>query len=64
MSDDDECETETLESNIAVTSSDKQSWSQPLIFLLVMVKKTGKNESNEADTSDGVDYGKTCGTAI
>jgi len=33
-------------------------------FLLVVVKKTGKNESNEADTSDGFDDGKTCGTKI
>jgi hypothetical protein len=33
-------------------------------FLLVTVIKTGKNESNEAGTSDGFDDGKTCGTKI
>lgn len=33
-------------------------------FLLMTVKKTGKNESNEADTCDGFDDGKACGTKI
>jgi hypothetical protein len=32
--------------------------------LLVMVKKTGKNESNEADTSNGFNDGKTSGTKV
>jgi len=32
VSDNGERETGTLESNITVASSDKQSWSQPLIF--------------------------------
>jgi hypothetical protein len=30
----------------------------------VTVKKIGKNESNEADTSDGFDDGKIWGTKI
>jgi hypothetical protein len=29
-----------------------------------MVKKTGKNESNEADTIAGFDDGKICATKI
>jgi hypothetical protein len=33
-------------------------------FLLVTVKKKSKNESTEADTSDGFDDGKICGTKI
>jgi len=32
VSDDGECETETVENDITVASSEKQSWSQPLIF--------------------------------
>lgn len=32
VSADDVCETETLGSDITIASSDKQSWSQPLIF--------------------------------
>jgi hypothetical protein len=64
VSADGECETEILESDITIASSDKQSWSQPLIFLPVTVKKKGNNESNEANTIGGFNDGKICATEI
>lgn len=51
--DDGECETETLESDITVTSSEKPIMVPSFSFLTRNSETTGKDESIVADTSDG-----------
>lgn len=60
VSDDEKCETETLDSDITTTSVSRQSLLCPSVFMSDSKTSTDKAKSSESDNSDHSDDEKNC----